>query len=589
MPVPDFRERSMSETTRRFAEVADAATEGVRSGAVSRGSRRGSRLASYVYQRLFGLQSPSTRRVAVEQDVPIRMPDGVVLRADRWMPESVEVTADLPVVLIRTPYTRKGVWAGVCRSYAERGFQAVIVSSRGTFGSGGGPFVAMKYEHDDGLAVIEWIKSQPWYGGRIVLAGESYVGYTQWAVAADAPADVVAMSPHITSSRLVRTFMVTGTPQLDIALRWSVLMATQERPGAFLRTMLGLGRKRIAAAMNSVPLTNADRSALGQTWQFFQDVARHPFEDPMWSPWDYSADVAGVTVPASLFANWYDPFLVDQVADFTALQDAGRDARLTVGPWVHESAAGLGASVRETLDWSELHAGLATRSPERSRVRLYVMGEGRWRDFDSWPPKGFEPVKWYLHGPGALRANVPPAGTPGVTEPSGYRYDPTDPSPTVGGRLLAIGAGRKNNRRVEARADVLTFTSEVLNADLDVIGELSAEIWMSSSRPNSDLFVRLCDVDERGRSWNVSDGLANVRIRGEAPGRPRLVTVPIAPTAQRFLRGHRIRVQVSGGSHPMYARNSGTDENVGTASRLFPADQRIYHDPDHPSAILLPQ
>jgi putative CocE/NonD family hydrolase len=521
--------------------------------------------------------------VLVERDIPIPLEDGVVLRADHWMPERAD--GPLPTVLIRTPYARGGFWAWVCRSYAERGFQTLIVSSRGTFGSSGGPFQAMRYEHDDGLAVIAWMRRQPWYGGRIVLAGVSYVGYTQWAVAADAPDDVVAMSPHITSSRLVRTFMVTGTPQLDIALRWSVLMATQERRGAGLRAALRIGERKILAAMGSLPLTDADRNVLGVTWPFFQDVARHPFEDPMWSPWDYSEAASRVTIPASLFANWYDPFLIDQIADYTALQDAGREARLTVGPWTHESAAALGASIRETILWSELHTADVPSPPERGRVRLFVMGEGRWRDFDAWPPRGFVPVRWHLHGGGRLRHELPEQ-----TRPSRYRYDPADPTPTVGGRLLSVGAGRKDNRRLESRPDVLTFTSEVLDEDLDVIGEISAEIWMTSSRPNADVFVRVCEVDERGRSWNVTDGLANVRAHdGDDLGVPRRVRVVLAPTAQRFARGHRIRIQISGGSHPMFARNSGAPGNVGTATELFAADQVIYHDPEHPSAVLLPE
>ena len=175
-------------------------------------------------------------------------------------------------------------------------------------------------------------------------------------------------------------------------------------------------------------------------------------------------------------------------------------------------------------------------------------------------------------------------------QPSRYRYDPADPTPSVGGRLLLTGAGRKDNRALEARPDVLTFTSDPLEAPLRIIGELSAEIWMSSTRPTWDLFVRLCDVDGRGRSMNVSDGLIRVNAAlGEDPSAsPRRVRLRLAPTAQQFARGHRIRVQVSSGAHPRFARNLGTLDQQVEATELHAADQALFHDAAHPSAIWLP-
>ena len=150
--------------------------------------------------------------------------------------------------------------------------------------------------------------------------------------------------------------------------------------------------------------------------------------------------------------------------------------------------------------------------------------------------------------------------------------------------MLPRGAGRVDNTALEARPDVLTYTSPRLEADVEVIGEVSAEVWFSSSRSNADVFIRLCDVDERGRSWNVCDGLTSVTGANE-PGR---VTVTLWPTAHRFKRGHRIRVQVSSGAFPRYARNLGTGEPVATATRLAAANQSVYHDPGRPSAIILP-
>jgi putative CocE/NonD family hydrolase len=144
--------------------------------------------------------------------------------------------------------------------------------------------------------------------------------------------------------------------------------------------------------------------------------------------------------------------------------------------------------------------------------------------------------------------------------------------------------GRVENTALEARSDVLTYSTAPLDEDVEVIGEVSADIWFRSSLSHADVFVRLCDVDERGRSWNVCDGLTSVAGADELA----CVTVRLWPTAYQFRRGHRIRVQVSSGAFPRYARNSGTGESRVTSTTLRSAGQQVYHDPSHPSAITLP-
>ena len=159
------------------------------------------------------------------------------------------------------------------------------------------------------------------------------------------------------------------------------------------------------------------------------------------------------------------------------------------------------------------------------------------------------------------------------------------PRPPFGGVSMRLrGAGRVENTKLEARADVLTYTTDVLGEDIEVIGDVSAEIWLSSSLPLADVFVRLCDVDPRGKSYNICDGLVSL------PGADEIgcATVRLWPTAYRFTHGHRIRVQISSGAFPRYARNPGTGEPHATATTLKAADQAVYHDPAHPSAISLP-
>ncbi len=283
-------------------------------------------------------------------------------------------------------------------------------------------------------------------------------------------------------------------------------------------------------------------------------------------------------MPVSSIGGWYDIFLPGQIRDFEILQEAGRPARLTVGPWTHTSPGLIRAAIQETLAFGLPYARLE-QPPERPPVRLYVMGDEAWRDFDSWPPQGYPASRFYLQ-PGGGLAGEPP----GESAPDRYRYDPADPTPGIGGVRLSGTAGRVDNTALEARADVLTYTTAALGHDAEVIGEVCAEIWFRSSLPYADVFVRLCDVDPRGRSHDVCDGLVSL------PGVDEITcaAVRLWPTAHRFRRGHRIRLQVSSGAFPRYARNPGTGEPRATAVTLRPADQEVYHDADHDSAIILP-
>jgi uncharacterized protein len=535
-------------------------------------------LTRRIFAAVFALPKATTRTIEGELDARIPMPDGAVLLADRWAP--VPAT-DAPTILIRTCYSRKAFSALVARAYAERGFQTVVVNSRGTFGSTGGPFYAMHHEHDDGLVVLDWVREQPWYSGTMVLAGASYLGYTQWAIAAEAPDDVVAMHPHFTSARLAQNFLSTGAVELDTAARWAMVTAMQERPRANARVALGIDERHLRSAMNTLPINIIDEKAIGMAWPFFKDTVTRTEDDPRWEPWDRRVDLPRVSVPASFVAGWYDPFLMDELKDFDALRAAGTPARLTIGPWTHASKAASVAAVQDTLEWSAIHSG-HPESSVRAPVRALVMGSGEWLDLESWPPPQSRTEPWFLGADGSLgAANV-------VGEPSRYTYDPAIPTPSVGGRLLLAGAGRKNNRALEARDDVLTFTSAPLADDLTIVGSVSADIWMSSNRPSWDLFVRLCEVDARGRSFNVCDGLIRVTV-AQVSDAPQLVRVDLSPTAQLFRRGRRIRVQVSSGAHPRFARNLGSDERHDVGTVMFAAEQAIFSDGDHPSAILLPR
>jgi len=528
--------------------------------------------SSHLIQRMLGLPPPATRDLVIERDLRVPMADGVVLLADRWAPRAGG--AALPTALLRTPYGRRGAFGtGMARPLAERGFQVLIQSTRGTFGSGG-VFDPMRCERDDGLATLQWLVKQPWFGGAIVLCGPSYLGYVQWAVADGLPPEVKAMIPQITESALTLEFLRPDGFSLETPFGWGVMVAGQERRWVMLQQA-----RRTRRALNTLPLRQADTAAIGHRSDYIQDILAHDSGAPRWAGIDHRDRVAGVSVPVSSVGGWYDIFLPGQLRDFRILQEAGRPARLTIGPWTHTSLGVFRTSLRETLGFGLAHAR-GVDPPERAPVRLFVMGEEAWRDFGSWPPPGYAAQRFHLQPGGGLSGEPPPGGWP----PDRYRYDPADPTPAAGGVRLSGTAGRVDNSALEARDDVRTYTTDRLDRDVEVIGEVSAEIWFRSSLPYADVFVRLCDVGPRGRSRNVCDGLVSLSGADEVA----CATVRLWPTAHRFKAGHRIRVQVSSGAFPRYARNPGTGEARATATVLRPAGQEVYHDRAHPSAIILP-
>lgn len=284
-----------------------------------------------------------------------------------------------------------------------------------------------------------------------------------------------------------------------------------------------------------------------------------------------------------MVTGWYDLFISAQLRDFKELAAAGRAPRITIGPWAHGEPASLKTLITDQIGFLSAHL-LGDRAPLRqSPVRLYLQGSGRWLDFASWPPESAATP--YFLRPGGLSVAEPVESKPGT-----FTFDPADPTPTVGGPLLSGVQKQQDNKVVEQRPDVLLFTGDVLKRDLDVIGEISALVHVRTDLGHGDVFVRLCDVDRRGVSRNVTDGILRLR-----PGHPEsdvdgvvAAEISLDPTAYRFRRGHRLRVQVAGGAFPRFARNHGTGEPVFSAVDGKAARFEIFHDPARPSRITLP-
>jgi hypothetical protein len=290
-----------------------------------------------------------------------------------------------------------------------------------------------------------------------------------------------------------------------------------------------------------------------------------------------------------MVTGWWDLFVPLQLRDFAAIRAAGGTARITVGPWMHGEPGEIKAMTGQDIAWLEHHLN-GGPLPSGPPVRVFLQQAGTWLEFGQWPPPGTVSTAYYLRGSGRLTADA----EPGDARPDTFVYDPADPTPSAGGPLLQPPGKQVDNRAIEARPDVLTYTTDPLAGPLDLVGPVSARIFVRTGRRHADLFVRVCDVDEKGVSRNIVDGIRrlspqSVRADDVQAGDDQVLAVEVElyPTAYRVQAGHRIRVQVSGGAFPRFARNFGTGQPFASATSAVRCRFEIHHGSRHPSCVLL--
>jgi putative CocE/NonD family hydrolase len=545
--------------------------------------------------------------VAIAFDVPATMRDGVVLRANVYRPAGA---GPWPTLLLRTPYRKDlfgGIaWCGIEPVEAARGgFLVVVQDTRGRFASDG-EWAPLAHEAADGVDAIAWAARLPGSNGRVGTYGGSYGGGTQWLPALERPPALAAICPLMTWSDPLDGLLARGGAlELGIAVRWS--FAT----GVDHLARVDADPAAIEALIDDVDRLGADDDAhwplpagalAGTRRHGVPDLgATRALEDPA------GARRLGpvgrherVEVPSFHVGGWHDCFSQGTLDTYMATVAAGRPARLLMGPWTHERFSDPigelrhGArSAREAavhphgdvkdlqLAWlrEQLVEGYDAELPE-APVRIFVMGRDVWRDEREWPPARALTERWLLGAGGSLATGA------GAAPPSEFLYDPADPVPTVGGPTVmwpAFPAGPCDQAAVEARPDVLVFTSEPLAADLEVTGRVRVVLHAESSAPSTDWVARLCDVHLDGRSYNLCDGIARVAQGADALQR---VEIDLWSMSNVFRAGHRLRVHVTSSSFPRWDRNLNTGDQHD--ARVATARQRVHHDPGRGSWIELP-
>jgi uncharacterized protein len=550
--------------------------------------------------------------LTIARDVPAPMRDGVVLRANVYRPAD---PGPWPTLLARTPYgkDRPGAtaWLDPVRAAAV-GFMVVIQDTRGRFSSDG-VWEPFRFEADDGYDTVEWAARLPGSNGRVGMFGLSYWGNTQWLAAIAQPPSLCAIAPGLTwSDPADGGFSRGGAVELGVALVWAL-----EQGIDYVRR-LDEPAERIDALIGEL-----DRLAEAGYWELpvpgSATLARHGipelgsirrFDHPAVTDW---CRVQGrherVQVPVFGIAGWHDGFVQGVLDNHMAMTALGRDSRLLIGPWSHanfsDTIGGLSFGVRArkdggpaggpddvdalALEWfrGQLAPGaepgvVAPPETAPAPVRIFVMGANLWRDEPAWPPARAIGLRWYLRSRGELTTAAPPTRDPG----SQFTYDPADPVPTAGGQTLIspqLTAGPVDQAAVEARPDVLVFTSEPLSDDLEVTGRVRVVLHAESSVPSTDWVARLCDVHPDGRSFGLCDGILRVAVGARELRRHE---IDLWSTSNLFRRGHCLRVHVTSSSFPRWDRNLNTGDQ--RRPEHVPARQQVHHDAEHPSWLQLP-
>lgn len=537
-------------------------------------------LATRIMTRVLKLEKP-THKLVVDKDLAMTTSDGVVLLAHRYHGGQ---SAPAPAILMRSPYDRQGLLSFEAALFAQRGFQIVIQSCRGTFGSGG-EFSPYRNEQRDGAEAVAWVKAQPWCDGRVVTYGGSYCGMTQWASIAGGAEGVEAMALQVTSARPTECLVFPGGAfALETKADWVHGLYIEERR-SLLTTIRGWREmpevlKKVAA---TPALKDVDTVARGERIEYFQDWINHPdTDDAWWAPSDFRDGIKRSPEHLTSLGGWFDFFIPAQVKDVVELQQRGLRPQLRIGPWKH--GGGLEHRVKDGMTlFSAVFNGNVPLDPSPIQLQLYRATD--WLGFDAWPPPSAA-ITFNLQADGSLSTLTPGAEAAG----SSYTYDPHNPTPSIGGTQLGSGAGPKDQKAREDREDVLTFTTPAFTKETRIAGDLSATIHLTTSLAHSDLFLRLCLVDAKGVSTNVADGI--LRLTPEnglgVAGKARAVTLEMFPVGVLVAPGERLRLQVSNGAHPLYSRNWGTGEHIATAADGPSCEVTVHHDATRPSSITLP-
>ena len=579
--------------------------------------------------------SQASKDVIIEYNVSAWMRDGVELKADIYRPAAA---GKYPVLLQRMPYNKamnnlSNITMDIVRT-ARAGYAVIVQDVRGRFESGG-DFYPYQEEFYDGFDTVEWAASLPYSGGNVGMFGYSYFAMSQWMAAVTTPPHLKAIFPFAAAMDFY--CYRGGALELSIIVGWALLL---HGPNAVIRAKKGTPEfsgefqalvdsiDHIEEVFRTLPLKDIEAMKLANGFApYFYDTLEHNTYDDYHLRHSVIDKHGKVQAPALIYSGWYDLMLPNDIRHFLSMKaeaagEAREKTRLVIGPWTHSALVdsvgqlnyGLSAShlllelkgdlTQVGLAWFDYWLkGVKNNITDEPPIKLFVMGDNVWRGEKEWPLARTKYTPLYLHSNGKANS-LSGNGTlsfeaPGDEKPDNFTYDPDHPVRTVGGNhLLPVyyPRGPADQTLIEQRKDVLVYTTEVLDRDIEVTGPLTVKLFAASSAPDTDFVARLVDVHPDGRAFNIADGIIRASFRkGDYtkpspvnPGEAYEYDIDLLATSNVFKGGHRIRLDITSSCFPRWDRNPNTGEASHEAKKLVKAEQTIIHDSIRPSHILLP-
>jgi putative CocE/NonD family hydrolase len=563
---------------------------------------------------------PVLHEVRIQRHVPVKMRDGVILYADIYLPAK---PGKYPVILTRTPYgvQREGVHHERMIKFAQRGYVGIVQDVRGRYESEGkwDPF---RDEATDGYDTIEWAAAQDFSNGKVATQGGSYLGHNQWAAASTNPPSLVAAFPSVASTNIYANWLTMGGAfRLSFNYGWGVVRMPNKimLPQTWHTAENTPEELKYENILWHLPLKDGDLKSAGSVVPHYRDWIAHESYDEYWKSISDEEKFDQIMVPTYNTGGWFDVFLMGTINGYVGMKNKGgspearNGTRLLIGPWGHGPSTSFGDMdftedafvdlFEHEMKFYDYHLkGIKNGLDKEKPVQIFYMGENKWRHEEDYPIPGTQYRELYLsadssanslRGKGTLSFSKPEkAGT------DTYIYDPNNPVPTYGGNNCCgspTEAGPKDQRILERRNDVLVYTSDFLTEPLTIAGPVKMTLNAATDGKDTDWMIKLVDVNPDGSAIPVSEGILRAKFRNGldkinllTPNEIYEYEIEMTGTANVFLPGHRIRVDITSSNFPQFDRNPNTGNPLGSSSEVRIANQTIHHGGSRPSHILLP-
>ncbi|WP_276917523.1 CocE/NonD family hydrolase [Aneurinibacillus aneurinilyticus] len=536
----------------------------------------------------------------------VEMRDGIKLATEVWLPKMASCEIPLPTILLRTPYGRMMHGLNKLR-FVQRGFALVSQDVRGREESEG-EWIPMIHEIEDGDDTLNWIASQPWSNGKVGMIGGSYGGFVQWAAAASGNPHLKALVSLVTAGSPFGDVPRKGGTIVSGTLAWTFMMAERKM------NQKAMERNDWDELLKIRPLKDIPLKALGKEVYFWSEWMKHMDNDEFWKKANWFLHGDRIDVPSLIISGWYDDNGGGTTEAWDMMNRHNRQhQRLILGPWYHSANStrqihnvqfGENA-IRYDLDvlfqkWFDRFLKDCENGVEKeSRVQYYMVGKNQWRSAEQFPPEYVTYKNFYLHSNGDANTSSGDGflnEKKQVSEPvDKYVFNPEDPAPYLIDMSENECSVPENYREVETREDVLVYETKPLEKDVEIAGDIYAVVYAASSAKDTDWVVRLTDVDEKGNSIRLSDGIIRARYRNTfekpellEPGKVEKYEIKMTKIANHFKTGHRIRISITSGAKNLAFPNQNTGNDPAIDSEFVIAEQTIYHSLKYPSCVRLP-